>query len=132
MIWVGFDDNRDLGLTGGVAVAPIWADFMIRATALPAYHDVKDFPDPEGVQAVMIDPESTGIGDPQLPYDPFRGLRCGLRANAVMRIARRRTPLADPGFPIFLEAASPRRQVGADGQPIAPGVQAGRGAGAPG
>ncbi|HKQ91939.1 MAG TPA: PBP1A family penicillin-binding protein [Blastocatellia bacterium] len=31
VVWVGFDDNSDIGLTGGVVAAPIWADFMIRA-----------------------------------------------------------------------------------------------------
>jgi penicillin-binding protein 1B len=67
VIWVGFDDNRDLGLTGGVAVAPVWADFMIRAAALPAYHDAKDFVMPAGVQAVMIDPESMELATPNCP-----------------------------------------------------------------
>jgi penicillin-binding protein 1B len=67
VIWVGFDDNRDLGLTGGAADAPIWADFMMRATALPAYQDVKDFNIPEGVQSVLIDPESLQLATPSCP-----------------------------------------------------------------
>ena len=67
VIWIGFDDNRDLGLTGGVADAPIWADFMIRATALPAYKDVKDFTPPDGIQSVMIDPESLELATPNCP-----------------------------------------------------------------
>src|SRR3984893_9098479 len=67
VIWIGFDDNRDLGLAGGVAAAPVWADFMIRATALPAYHDAKDFTMPAGVQAVMIDPESMELATPNCP-----------------------------------------------------------------
>src|SRR5271154_576014 len=67
VIWVGFDDNRDLGLTGGAADAPIWADFMIRATALPAYKDVKEFSMPEGVQSVLIDPESLQLATPSCP-----------------------------------------------------------------
>ena len=67
VIWIGFDDNRDLGLAGGVAAAPIWADFMIRATALPAYKDVKGFDAPEGVQSVMIDPESLELATPNCP-----------------------------------------------------------------
>jgi penicillin-binding protein 1B len=67
VIWVGFDDNRDLGLTGGAADAPIWADFMLRATALPAYKDVKDFSIPEGVQSVLIDPESLQLATPSCP-----------------------------------------------------------------
>ena len=67
VIWIGFDDNRDLGLTGGVADAPIWADFMIHATQLPAYKDVKDFDAPDGVQSVMIDPESLELATPNCP-----------------------------------------------------------------
>ncbi|HEY2459547.1 MAG TPA: PBP1A family penicillin-binding protein [Candidatus Acidoferrum sp.] len=67
VIWIGFDDNRDLGLPGGTAAAPIWADFMIHATALPAYKDVKDFPAPEGVQSVVIDPESAELATPSCP-----------------------------------------------------------------
>ncbi|MGB7844966.1 MAG: PBP1A family penicillin-binding protein [Candidatus Acidiferrum sp.] len=67
VIWIGFDDNHDLGLTGGVAVAPIWADFMIRATALPGYRDVKDFEKPEGVDSVLIDSDTLEVATPSCP-----------------------------------------------------------------
>jgi penicillin-binding protein 1B len=67
VIWIGFDDNRDLGLPGGTAAAPIWADFMIRTTALPAYRDVKDFLPPEGIQSVLIDPESLELATANCP-----------------------------------------------------------------
>jgi penicillin-binding protein 1B len=67
VIWIGFDDNRDLGLTGGAAAAPVWADFMLRATALPAYRDARDFSMPDGVQSVLIDPESLELATPNCP-----------------------------------------------------------------
>ncbi len=67
VIWIGFDDNRDLGLPGGSTAAPIWADFMIRATSLPAYRDVKDFTAPDGIQSVLIDPESLELATPNCP-----------------------------------------------------------------
>jgi penicillin-binding protein 1B len=67
VIWIGFDDNRDLGLSGGAAAAPVWADFMLRATALPAYRDVRDFSMPDGVQSVLIDPESLELATPNCP-----------------------------------------------------------------
>jgi penicillin-binding protein 1B len=67
VIWIGFDDNRDLGLPGGATAAPVWADFMLRATALPAYRDVKDFIAPDGVQSVLIDPESQELATPNCP-----------------------------------------------------------------
>ncbi|MCI0663963.1 MAG: PBP1A family penicillin-binding protein [Acidobacteria bacterium] len=31
VVWVGFDDNSNIVLTGGATAAPIWADFMIKA-----------------------------------------------------------------------------------------------------
>ena len=64
VVWVGFDDNRDVGLTGGQAAAPIWADFMSKATSLPAYKDVKDFTVPEGVQSVSIDADTLELATP--------------------------------------------------------------------
>jgi penicillin-binding protein 1B len=67
VIWIGFDDNRDLGLAGGATAAPIWAEFMKKATLLPAYKDVKDFEMPQGVQAVMIDPESSQLATSSCP-----------------------------------------------------------------
>jgi penicillin-binding protein 1B len=67
IVWVGFDDNRDLGLSGGNAPAPIWAEFMKRAVALPAYRDVKPFAMPEGVTKVTIDPESLALATPECP-----------------------------------------------------------------
>src|SRR5229473_2786352 len=67
VIWIGFDDNRDLGLPGGSTAAPIWADFMIRATSLPIYRDAKDFDPPEGVQSVLIDPESLELATSNCP-----------------------------------------------------------------
>src|SRR2546425_4866905 len=58
VIWIGFDDNRDIGLTGGATAAPVWAEFMKKATTLPGYRAVKDFDQPNGVQSVVIDPGS--------------------------------------------------------------------------
>jgi penicillin-binding protein 1B len=67
IVWVGFDDNRDLGLSGANAPAPIWADFMKRAVTLPAYRDVQPFKMPEGVTKVTIDPESLALATPECP-----------------------------------------------------------------
>src|SRR5260370_1359763 len=67
VIWIGFDDNRDLGITGGVVAAPIWADFMTRATSLAQYRDVKDFAMPDGVQSVLIDPETQQLATANCP-----------------------------------------------------------------
>ncbi len=67
VIWIGFDDNHDLGLAGGTTAAPIWADFMIKATALPGYRDVKAFEKPEGVDTVLIDSDTLEVATPSCP-----------------------------------------------------------------
>jgi penicillin-binding protein 1B len=67
VVWVGFDDNRDLGLSGSAAAAPIWAEFMKRAVALPAYSNTKAFEAPAGVIQVTVDPQSEQLATPQCP-----------------------------------------------------------------
>ncbi|PYU63820.1 MAG: penicillin-binding protein 1A, partial [Acidobacteria bacterium] len=67
VIWIGFDDNRGIGLAGGVVAAPIWADFMTRPTALAQYRDVKDFAMPDGVQSVLIDPDTLQLATAYCP-----------------------------------------------------------------
>jgi penicillin-binding protein 1B len=128
VIWVGFDDNRDLGLTGGVAVAPIWADFMIRATALPAYHDVKEFAMPEGVQAVMIDPESLELATPSCPTTRSEVYVTGSAPTQLCELHGGRAAVTNGSWlsHIFGGGQPKPPQIGADGKPIDPGqVQAG-------
>jgi len=67
VVWIGFDDNRDLGLNGGQTAGPIWADFMMKATSMSPYSNVKDFTMPDGVQSVVIDPESLQLATPNCP-----------------------------------------------------------------
>ena len=67
VIWIGFDDNHDLGLTGGATAAPMWADFMIKATTLPGYRDVQPLERPAGVDSVVIDADTLEIATPSCP-----------------------------------------------------------------
>ncbi len=67
VVWVGFDDNRDLGLAGGQSAAPIWGEFMKRAVALPGFRDTQSFEPPPGVVQVAIDPQSGQLASPACP-----------------------------------------------------------------
>ncbi|MGD0404303.1 MAG: PBP1A family penicillin-binding protein [Candidatus Acidiferrales bacterium] len=67
VVWIGFDDNRDLGLSGSQAAAPLWADFMKRAVALPRYQNTQPFEAPPGVMAESIDPQSGQLATPACP-----------------------------------------------------------------
>ena len=67
VVWIGFDDNRDLGLSGGVAAAPVWAEFMKHAVTLPAYRNTQDFTPPEGVVAEIVDPQTGQLATTSCP-----------------------------------------------------------------
>ena len=60
VVWVGFDDGSQLGLTGAASALPIWADFM--SAALNNHPEwVGDWQMPEGVQQAEIDPTTGQI-----------------------------------------------------------------------
>ena len=67
VVWVGFDDNRELNLEGAHSAAPIWAEFMKRALEYREYRDAKPFRAPAGIVSLTIDPES---GMPAAPACP--------------------------------------------------------------
>jgi penicillin-binding protein 1B len=58
VVWVGFDDNRDVKLEGSKAALPIWTEFMKRALDFPAYRGAKPFRAPSGIVSAVIDPDS--------------------------------------------------------------------------
>ena len=68
VVWVGFDDNRDLALSGSAAAAPIWAEFMTRATAvLGRIEQPQPFVMPQGVVRVMLDAETNEWATTECP-----------------------------------------------------------------
>jgi penicillin-binding protein 1B len=52
--WVGYDDDRELKLSGAFSGLYIWTDFMKSATKLPGYQDVKPFEAPPGIVTVPV------------------------------------------------------------------------------
>jgi penicillin-binding protein 1B len=57
-VWIGFDDNKQLGLTGAEAALPAWVDFMNAAVAVRPDLGGNNFPCPEGIRFVEIDSQS--------------------------------------------------------------------------
>ena len=71
-VWVGYDDNRPLGLTGSQAALPIWTRFMKAAVA---GREKDRFLPPNGIVTVDVDP-STG---------QLAGARCASRRRESFR-----------------------------------------------
>lgn len=60
VVWIGFDDNEQLGLTGAEAALPAWVEFMNEAVALRPDLGGSSFECPEGIKFVEID-STTGL-----------------------------------------------------------------------
>jgi penicillin-binding protein 1B len=69
VVWVGFDDNRELNLEGARSALPIWAEFMKRAAKMRPYRGVKMFSPPPGVLTATV------CADPQLDADASHSKR---------------------------------------------------------
>jgi penicillin-binding protein 1B len=64
VVWVGFDDNQPVGLSGAQAALPIWTQFMTRALA---GHPSLPFEVPSGVTFVDVDADTGGLPTPLCP-----------------------------------------------------------------
>jgi len=64
VVWVGYDDYRDVKLEGAQSALPIWTEFMKRAHTFREYRRVKPFEPPEGIVTVDIDVASGKLAAP--------------------------------------------------------------------
>ncbi len=64
VVWVGFDDNQPVGLSGSQAALPIWTSFM---TAALAGSPNQPFEPPEGLSSITIDPDTGRLAAPGCP-----------------------------------------------------------------
>ncbi|HWW13059.1 MAG TPA: PBP1A family penicillin-binding protein [Candidatus Dormibacteraeota bacterium] len=69
IVWVGYDDYSELHLTGAQTAAPIWTEFMKKASALPQYSGMKEFAQPTGVVDVQLDKVTNRLATPACPDD---------------------------------------------------------------
>ncbi len=69
IVWVGYDDYSDIRLSGAMTAAPIWTEFMKKASALPQYSDMHEFEQPSGVVDVSLDKATNRLATPSCPDD---------------------------------------------------------------
>jgi penicillin-binding protein 1B len=78
VVWVGFDDGSQLGLTGANSALPIWTDFMQVALAEhPEWQG--DWQMPAGIEQVPINPKTGGPADEE---DPDRRIELFLNGTS--------------------------------------------------
>jgi penicillin-binding protein 1B len=53
--WVGYDDDRDLNITGSQSALPLWTEFMKRSSGFSLYKSPLPFNRTEGIETAEID-----------------------------------------------------------------------------
>ena len=66
-VWIGFDDNKQLGLTGAEAALPAWTEFVKNAVELRPDLGGEAFERPAGVIYIDVDPETGMLAGPFCP-----------------------------------------------------------------
>ena len=84
VVWVGFDDNQPVGLSGSQAALPIWTQFM--KAALAGRSSVP-FDVPDGITFAAIDPLNGKLATPVVSQDVHRGVPGGHRTHGAVRVA---------------------------------------------
>jgi penicillin-binding protein 1B len=91
VVWVGFDDGSQLGLTGANSALPIWTDFM--GVALGEHPEWQgDWQMPSGIEQVAINP---GTGGPASPDEPDKRIELfinGTSPEAASDLAAEQEP----------------------------------------
>jgi penicillin-binding protein 1B len=136
VVWVGYDDDRELRLAGAASALPVWTEFMKRATQLPAYRDPQPFGAPEGIVTVPIDSRTNLVASAGSPgtrneifiagTEPAAGVRPGGASGILSRIFHvggvPATPTSAATTPLPLPAGAPPPSVGA-ASPLPAAVQ---------
>jgi len=66
-VWVGYDDHRDLNLTGGEAAVPLWTDFVKRALTVRPDLAAAGFARPSGIEEIEVDAETGMLANEYCP-----------------------------------------------------------------
>ncbi|MGH9355217.1 MAG: transglycosylase domain-containing protein, partial [Terriglobia bacterium] len=107
--WVGYDNDKNLGLSGASSALPVWTAFMKSAIRLPAYQNMQAFVQPLGIIAAPIDSKSLLLtaGNPLAvnqdlyidgtqPMSPGVTSRLSTWLNKLLPFAKNRTASVRP------------------------------------
>ena len=123
VVWVGFDDNKELDLQGAHSAAPIWTEFMKRALEYREYRDAKPFQAPGWHCFHRYRSAIRNARHALLPGQAAGGLHRGHAAGGRLPAARRRPARRDQCRRMGNTARPPSRLRRADDSPRATGSE---------
>ncbi|MFN8007877.1 MAG: PBP1A family penicillin-binding protein [Terriglobia bacterium] len=112
IVWVGFDDNRELNLDGASSALPIWTEFMKKSIELEPWLGNSPFlPPEEGITSVEIDEETGLLAIPECQHTIHENYitgsepkeHCSSMAHNWLAAQRRSLELNPSDTPIILE-----------------------------
>ncbi|MDQ3817496.1 MAG: PBP1A family penicillin-binding protein [Acidobacteriota bacterium] len=80
-VWIGFDDNKQLGLTGAEAALPAWTEFVRNAVEQRPELGGEAFARPAGITFVEVDPETGMLATPSCPQHEQVAITAALAPN---------------------------------------------------
>jgi penicillin-binding protein 1B len=89
LVWVGFDHNQPLNLTGAEAALPIWTEIMRRVTAA---EPEREFRPPPGIVVRQIDPATGLLSARQCPDGITEAFLKGTEPTATCADPEKRGP----------------------------------------
>jgi len=88
VVWVGFDNNKELELDGDKSALPIWTEFMKRAHTYREYSSARGFDAPDGIVTVEVDPLSGQLASPGCPNTRGEVFIAGSQPQDICRLHR--------------------------------------------
>jgi penicillin-binding protein 1B len=85
VVWVGFDDNQPVSLSGSQAALPIWTQFMKSATA---GEQSAEFEVPDGVTFAVIDRDTGKLAMPGCPHTITESFLAGTEPTEYCELHR--------------------------------------------
>ncbi len=92
IVWVGLDDYSDIRLSGTAAAAPIWAEFMKRATDHPGLSGCDRFQAAGWRDRCAAGQDHEPAGNSVVPGNVYRGFHRGNGTERYLRSDSGRTP----------------------------------------
>lgn len=122
VVWVGFDDNKELPLEGAWSALPVWTEFMKRAHTYRDYMGVRGFEAPDGIVSVEIDPLSGQLASSGCPSTRSEVFVAGSQPQEMCRLHRHGEvthvagwETADPPSAVTPPASAPSKRVAQTG-----------------
>ncbi|HEV2880270.1 MAG TPA: PBP1A family penicillin-binding protein [Pyrinomonadaceae bacterium] len=124
VVWIGFDDNRQLGLTGADSALPVWTEFVRGAIELRPELGGAAFLRPAGVMSVEIDPATGQLVSPSCPQHERIAVTPALAPTSECLLHRTLLPLLADNNDSLLLADNDARQPAPQSTGFAPDAQA--------